>query len=187
MKLFRLTTIPFSLAILLKGQLRFFNQYYEVTAIASDTDKDIWDAIAGREGVRCYPIHIEREIALWKDICSLYKLWRFFKKEQPFIVHANTPKASLLSMIAAKCAGVPHRLYTVTGCRFEAETGIKRKILILMEKITCRAATKVIPEGQGVKKTLIKNKITKKDLQIIANGNINGIDVNYFSLSLPAK
>jgi glycosyltransferase involved in cell wall biosynthesis len=84
-------------------------------------------------------------------------------------------------MLAAKLAMVPHRLYTVTGLRFEAETGIKQKILILMEKITCWAATKVIPEGQGVKNTLIKNRITKKDLRIIANGNINGIDTNYFS------
>jgi glycosyltransferase involved in cell wall biosynthesis len=50
-----------------------------------------------------------------------------------------------------------------------------------MEKIACWAATKVIPEGQGVKNTLQKNKITGKELKVIANGNINGINTDYFS------
>ena len=181
LKLFRITTIPFSLKLLLEGQLEFLNQYYEVTAIASDIDKDSWKIVSEREKVRCFPIHIEREISLWKDIKTLFKFYFLFKKEQPFIVHANTPKASLLGMLAAKFARIPHRLYTVTGLRFEAESGIKRKILIAMEKLTCWAATKVIPEGQGVKKTLQKNKITTKPLQVIANGNINGIDSAHFS------
>jgi glycosyltransferase involved in cell wall biosynthesis len=183
-KLFRLTTIPFSLNILLKGQLAFLNQYYEVTAIASDTDKDVWEIIAEREKVRCHPVHIERNISLLKDLQSIFRLYLFFKKEKPFIVHANTPKASLLGMLAAKWAKVPYRLYTVTGLRFEAEKGIKRKTLIAMEKLTCRAATKVIPEGQGVRNTLMSNKITDKPLQVIANGNINGIDTAYFSSAL---
>jgi len=180
-KLFRLTTIPFSLNFLLKGQLEFLNQYYEVTAIASDIDENFWKIIAEREKVRCFPVHVEREISLWKDMKTLYKLYSLFKKERPYIVHVNTPKASLLSMLAAKCARVPFRLYTVTGLRFEAESGIKRKVLISMEILTCWAATKVIPEGQGVKKTLLSNKITNKPLQVICNGNINGIDTSHFS------
>ena len=183
-KLFRLTTIPHSLYFLLRGQLAFLNQYYEVTAIASDIDKDMWSLIAEQEKVKCYPIHIERDISLWKDIKTLIKLYSFFKKEKSFIIHANTPKASLLGMLAAKFAKVPNRLYTVTGLRFEAERGIKRQVLIAMEKLTCRAATKVIPEGLGVKKTLLKYKITDKPLQVIATGNINGIDTAFFSPAL---
>ena len=180
-KLFRLTTVPFSLNLLLKGQLAFLNQYYEVTAIASDIDNDSWRIVAEREKIKCCPIHIEREISLQKDIITLIKFCSLFKKEKPFIVHANTPKASLLGMLAAKFTRVPNRLYTVTGLRFETAKGMKRKVLIAMERLTCLAATKVIPEGQGVKKTLLKNKITNKPLQITANGNINGIDTAYFS------
>jgi len=184
MKLFRLTTIPSSLNILLRGQLKFLNQFYEVTVIASDVDKDSWKRVREREKVKCYPIHIERDIFLWNDIKTLFNLYRLFKKERPFIVHANTPKASLLGMLAAKFARIPNRLYTVTGLRFESEGGIKRKVLVKVEKLTCLAATKVIPEGKGVKKTLLKYKITNKPLQIISNGNINGIDIDYFSPSL---
>jgi glycosyltransferase involved in cell wall biosynthesis len=181
MKLFRVTTVPQSIEWYLKGQLHFLNQYYEVTAIASAGEKEIWERITEREKVTCKIIAMEREISPFKDLISLIKLYGFFKKEQPYIVHVHTPKASLLSMLAAKGAKVPHRLYTVTGLRFETGTGIKRKVLILMEKLACWAATKVIPEGEGVKNTLIRNNITKKDLKIIGNGNINGIDTRYFS------
>ncbi len=187
-KLFRMTTIPLSLMILLKGQLKYLNQCYEVTAIASGDNEETWNIIAEREGIKCQPIQIERDISLFKDCVSLIKLYRFFRKERPFIVHANTPKASLLSMIAARCAGVHHRLYTVTRLRFEGEKGMKRTLLVLMEKITCYMATKVIPEGLGVKQTLIKNKITRKELTVLGHGNINGIDCEYFSpIHFPKK
>jgi glycosyltransferase involved in cell wall biosynthesis len=180
-KLFRLTTVPTSLANLLKGQLRFMNQYYEVTAIADGKDRKSWEIVAEREGVKCRPVPMERDISILKDIRSLFVLYRLFRKERPYIVHANTPKASLLGMLAAFFSGIPHRIYTVTGLRFETEKGIKREILISMERITCLAATRVIPEGEGVKNTLIRHRITGKELKVVGNGNINGIDIHYFS------
>ena len=180
-KLFRLTTIPLSLNILLKGQLRFLNKYYDVTAIADDNDTESWNAITEREHINIKKIPMKREIAIFSDLKSLGILILFFLKEKPHIVHANTPKASLLGMLAARISGVRHRIYTVTGLRFEGEKGFKRKILIAMEKITCLAASKVIPEGNGVKQTILKHKITKKQLKVIGNGNINGINPEFFN------
>ncbi|MDR2919868.1 MAG: glycosyltransferase family 4 protein [Tannerella sp.] len=180
-KLFRMTTIPLSLNLLLQGQLRFLNQYYQVTAIADGNDLKSWEAVIEREKVQTKKIPMKRDISIFSDIKSLGLLYLFFLKEKPYIVHTNTPKASLLGMIAAFMAGVPHRIYTVTGLRFEGEKGLKRKLLITMEKITCLTATKVIPEGNGVKQTIKKNKITKKPLNVIGNGNINGIDPDLFN------
>ena len=179
LKLFRLTTVPLSFETLLKGQLRFMAQYYDVTMICSDKKRLEKAGIA--EGVKTYAVGLTRRITPVKDLMALWKLYRYFRKEKPFIVHANTPKASLLSMLAAKFAKIPNRLYTVTGLRFEGESGIKRKVLIEMEKCACWAATHVIPEGEGTKNTLLKNEITNKPLQVIANGSINGIDTAYFS------
>ena len=87
----------------------------------------------------------------------------------------------MLSMIASKLASVPHRFYTVTGLRYQGASGLFRTLLMTMERISCYCATKVIPEGEGVKKTLLKDKITSKEMHIIHNGNINGIDTTYFS------
>lgn len=83
-------------------------------------------------------------------------------------------------MVAAWVTRVPYRIYTVTGLRFETAIGNFRKLLIAMEKITCWCATKVIPEGEGVKKALIREKITNRPLRVILNGNINGIDTQHY-------
>lgn len=177
-KFIRITTISLSLDILLKGQLAFLNNYFEVVGVASG--REGLQQVSEREGIRTIHIPMSREISLGQDFRSLILLIRLFIKERPFIVHANTPKASLLSMIAAWITRVPHRIYTVTGLRFETESGNLRKLLIAMEKITCRCATKVIPEGEGVKNTLIKEKITKKPLRVVLHGNINGVDTQYY-------
>ena len=87
---------------------------------------------------------------------------------------------SLLGMFAAWIMQVPHRIYLVTGLRFETLHGLPRFILKTMERITCLCATKVIPEGDGVKMTLLREWITCKPMQKIHNGNINGIDLEYF-------
>jgi glycosyltransferase involved in cell wall biosynthesis len=86
-----------------------------------------------------------------------------------------------LSMIAARLAGVPYRLHTFTGLIFPSKTGLIKNILILMDKILCQCATGIYPEGNGVKSDLVNYKITNKPLKIIANGNINGIDTDFFS------
>jgi glycosyltransferase involved in cell wall biosynthesis len=83
-------------------------------------------------------------------------------------------------MFTAWIVRVPVRIYTVTGLRFETATGNFRRILKLMEMITCKCATDVIPEGNGVARTLVSEHITLKPLAKIHNGNINGIDLRYF-------
>lgn len=179
MKIIRTSTIPVSLSVLLNGQLKFLNQYFEIEAISSSGS--YLDLVSQREGVATFGIDMERGISPVKDILSLYHLYVHFKKESPSIVHSITPKAGLLSMLAAKFAGVPIRMHTFTGLIFPAKTGLTKKILIAMDRLLCWAATNVYPEGNGVKNDLINYRITPKPLKVLANGNVNGIDVHYFS------
>lgn len=178
-KLMRITTVPLSLDVLLVGQLRFLSQYFEVIAVSSGGRA--LTKVNQREGVRTIAVHMERDISVVKDIRSFFALLKLLKREQPLIIHANTPKASLLSMIGGWVCRVPYRIYTVTGLRFEGERAFKKTFLIWMERITCFFATNVIPEGNGVKRKMESYRLTSKPLKVLANGNINGIDVNYFS------
>ena len=177
-KIVRITTADISLDGLLKGQLKFLNQYFEVIGVAKDTG--VLKEVSEREGIRVIDAPLERPISLVKDIKGLWFLYRLFRKEKPWCVHANTPKGSLLAMIAAWFAGVPHRVYTVTGLRYQGAHGMLRTILKTMERLSCLFATNVIPEGQGVLHALQEDNITKKPLHVIWNGNINGIDTEYF-------
>lgn len=176
-KLIRLNTVDWSLGML-QGQLKFLNQEFEVVAVADDSG--LLKEVELREGVRTIGVPMHREISIAADCRSLVALYKLFRREKPHIVHANTPKASLLSMVAAWAARVPHRIYLVTGLRFETTQGVLRFILKTMERITCLCATKVIPEGDGVKATLLRERITRKPMQKIHNGNINGIDLEHY-------
>ena len=178
-KLIRTTTIPLSLDVLLKGQLQFLNAHYQVIAVSGDDA--LLHKVAQREQVQVLPIAMQRAISPINDLISLYKLYQCFKKEQPLIVHSITPKAGLLSMIAAYFAKVPIRMHTFTGLIFPSKKGFFKHLLIAMDRLLCVFATHIYPEGEGVKQQLIANNITTKPLNVLAYGNINGVDTAYFN------
>jgi len=179
-KLARITTVPISLEKLLNNQLLFMKDYYDVTAISSD--KEHLEKIGQSQNIPVYAIEMTRKITLWKDLKALWKLYRYFKKEQPLIVHTHTPKAGTIGMIASKLAGVPHRLHTVAGLPLLEINGNKRKLLNLVEKVTYSCASKIYPNSFGLKNIIIQEGFCKPEkLKIIANGSTNGIDSQFFN------
>ncbi|MCS3868288.1 glycosyltransferase involved in cell wall biosynthesis [Chryseobacterium ginsenosidimutans] len=179
MKIIRTSTVPLSLNVLLKGQLKFLNEFYDIVGISSEGE--LLDEVEQREGIKTIEVNMERGISPLKDLTSLYKLYKILKTEKPVIVHSITPKAGLLTMLSAKMAGVPIRVHTFTGLIFPTRKGMIQKLLIGMDKLLCSAATHIYPEGEGVKQDLIDYKITSKYLKVIGNGNVNGIDLEHFS------
>lgn len=178
-KLIRTATVPLSLNVLLRGQLEFLSRYFDVTAL-SGAGPDM-DETSRREKVKTRIIEMRRNISPLHDLISLWKLYHYFRKERPGIVHSITPKAGLLSMVAARAAGVPVRMHTFTGLIFPTRAGMMQKLLIAMDRLLCRAATHIYPEGYGVRNDLLRYKITAKPLKVLANGNVNGIDPERFS------
>ena len=178
-KLIRTSTVPESLYSLLKGQLQFLSQYYEIIGISSKGT--FLDETSKRESVKVIGVDMVRGISPFNDLISLIRLYIQFRKEKPTIVHSITPKAGLLSMLAAKMAGVPIRMHTFTGLVFPTRTGAMQKLLIKMDQLLCWAATNIYPEGSGVKNDLISFNITSKPLKVLANGNVNGIDTHHFT------
>lgn len=180
-KIIRATTIPLSLDIFCKDMLKELSSQYEILAVSSPGEE--LDRVAAREGVAIAKVAMQRHIAPFRDFISLLKLIRLFHREKPWIVHSMTPKAGLLCMIAAKVCRVPHRIHTFTGLIWPTASGLKRKILIATDKLLCSCATIIIPEGNGVKQDLLSARITSKPLNVLANGNVRGIDLNHYRLS----
>ena len=179
-KIVRAATIGLSLNAFCRGLLRELTEEgYEVVALSS-SDADL-QQVGEREGVRTIGVPMERRISPLKDLVSLVRLIRVLRKEKPDMVHSMTPKAGLLCMMAAKMAGVPVRVHTFTGLVWPTSTGLKRKVLMLTDKITCVCASHIIPEGEGVKSDLISGGITKKPLKVLGYGNVMGVDLKRFS------
>ena len=179
LKIIRATTVPVSLNAFCKGMLKDLSEKYEVVALSSP-GKDL-DIVGEREGVRTIAVPMERHISLFKDFEALIKMIGVFHKEKPTMVHSMTPKAGLLCMVASWLTRVPVRVHTFTGLVFPTSTGLKRRILMATDWLTCACATHVIPEGEGVKNDLLNNGITKKPLKVLGYGNVMGVDMERFS------
>jgi len=186
LKIIRVTTKPISLSILLKGQLKYINKFHDMVAISSP-GKELID-FKNEEGIKTISLNMTRKITPFKDIISLIKMIKILKKEHPDVVHSHTPKAGIISMLASVICKIPHRLHTVAGLPLMEATGLRRKILLFVEWLTYKCATKVYPNSYGLKKFILENiSISKKKFLVIGSGSSNGIDTDYFNRTKEVK
>lgn len=178
-KFYITTTIAASLSFF-KGQPRKWLECYDVCALSSDKDKLI--AFAGEEGIACVHVPMKREISLWADFCCLCRFICIFIKEKPYIVHGNTPKASMLSMVAAWITCRPVRIYMCHGLRYQGAQGMLRKLLMFMEKLSCTCATHVLCVSKGVANTMLQDGLcNEKKIQVVGYGSAGGVDLEKFN------
>ncbi len=176
-KLFIITTVPMSF-VFFKGQLLVLREKFDLTLVSSP-EPALYET-ATYNKVKSHGIKMAREISLFSDLVSLFRLILYFLSDKPDILHANTPKASLLSLAAGWLCQVPTRIYYVHGLRYQGEKGFNEKLLMNMEKLSCFFATDIIAVSNGVKDHLQQDFITSKEITVIWNGSINGIDLDYF-------
>jgi len=165
---------------LLHGQLKYFaGKGYDVYLMAPGTERT--RSFVEKEGATLLPISIERTISPLKDLKTLVQINGVLRKVKPDIVNFGTPKVSLLGMMAARITGVPFRIYTCRGFRFEHEAGKKRKFLIQLEKVTAKCAHKVICISNSVKDLGVSEGIFKAEKAVtIGRGSSNGINLDRF-------
>lgn len=138
--------------------------------------------VQNEEGIPVKAVELSRKITPIQDLKSLWAMYRLLKKESPQIVHTHTPKAGIIGMLAAKLAGVPHRLHTVAGLPLMEASGNKRTLLNAVEKLTYACATKVYPNSKGLAEFIETNQFTSSNkLKVIANGSSNGINTNHYT------
>lgn len=179
-KKFYITTTVAQTLFFFNGQPRLWKQDFDVTAIAGEKDRLI--QFAEEEGINYHYIPMHREISFLSDFICLFRFIWLFIKERPYIVHGNTPKASMLSMLAAWLTFRPVRIYMCHGLRYQSEVGTLRKILMAMEWLSCHCATKVISVSNGVKDQLIKDGLcSRKKGEVIRYGTAGGINIDFFS------
>ncbi|MBL0744017.1 glycosyltransferase family 4 protein [Chryseolinea lacunae] len=177
--LMRITTVPISLHLLLKGQFAYMReQGYDVCTVSAE-GPEIPEVL--KEGVEHYVLPFTRKITPIQDLQCLLQLIRLMRRLKPDVVHTHTPKAGLLGMMAARWCGVKVRMHTVAGLPLMEATGLKRTVLDATEKITYACATRVYPNSTGLKEfmlTVLKTDPSK--VQIIGKGSSNGIDTTFF-------
>lgn len=178
----RITTIPISLKVLLKGQLRFMQQNeFKVIAVSAN-GKEV-DELKLQESCDHFIIPLTRNINPIQDIICIIKLTKYLKKIKPTIVHTHTPKAGFVGMMAAYIANVPIRLHTIAGLPWITTNGAKKYALKFVEKITAVASNKVYVNSRSLLVYLGEQQIANKKFTVLGSGTSNGIDTKYFASS----
>lgn len=176
-KLIIITTVPMSLATLVKGQAKYLSSYFDVKLVTSFSEKN--QEISKDEGVELKSIDMTRQITIIKDLKALIELYKYFKNQKPDIVYTFTPKAGLLGMMASFLSRVPVRIHNIVGMPLMEATGKKFILLKFIERLTYFFSTNLFCNSFGLKKFINEN-LTKKDVKVIAQGSINGVDTEFF-------
>jgi len=173
-KLVHLTTVPETLRVL-SGQLSYMrSRGFLVEAISSPGEqlKSLGETI----GMKTHAVAMTRAISPVQDIISVLKLVRLFREIKPQIVHAHTPKAGLLGMLAAYITDTPIRIYHIRGLRLETAIGWKRKLLAACESVACRLAQRVLCVSRSVRQVAIDEKlVTDEKIKVLLQGS-HGVD-----------
>ena len=177
-KFFIITTIPLSL-MFFKGQITMLKTTFDVRLISSPGE--LLENAARNEEAKMHAVLMSREIDFFNDTISFFKILKLLIRERPDIIHCNTPKASLLFLIAGFILRVPCRIYYIHGFKYHGAIGLKRKFLKVIEIITCFFASDIIAVSKGVQQE-VASDLTNKEVKIIGNGSINGIDLSQFAV-----
>jgi glycosyltransferase involved in cell wall biosynthesis len=169
--------------MLLRGQLAAAHDFgFDVTVMSSPGE--IADRVLETEGVAHMPIAMERGIAPLRDIRSLAHIFLAVNTLRPHIVNAGTPKAGLLVTTASWLAGVPCRVHTLRGLRFETMRGPKRALLRALTKISCALAHRVICISPSLRDRALELGLAPADkLVVLGAGSSNGLDIERFCSS----
>lgn len=178
-RLMLVTTVPDTMASILVGQPRHLAGSFDVSLVTSPGS--LVGRVEQREGLSVTAVPMERGIHPVKDLVSIWRMWRNLRQQRPDVVHSYTPKAGLVAMLSAWLCGVPVRVHTFTGLIFPTATGLKKRILIWVDRLICACATHVVPEGLGVQQDLERYRITDKPMKVIGYGNIAGVNTEHFN------
>jgi len=174
------TTVPQTQWAFLRGQNAYMRaKGFDVHAVASPGER-LAD-LAERDGVTTHAVHISRTIEPFRDLASLYQLWRVFRRLHPTIVVVSTPKAALLGAISSWVARVPVRAFLYRGSITESASGARRVVFRFLERLTALLCHQVICVAPSLLEFAREHGILPPGKGVVlVNGMSNGIDARRF-------
>lgn len=179
----RISTVPFFVVAQLKQQIaELGEQGAKVTVVASNEPE--LSLLEGLPNVRCVSIDIPRSISPWRDLNALIRLYLLFRQERIQIAHSTTPKAGLLTALAAFAARVPVRMHTFTGQPWATMTGVKRFLARTSDKLVGQLNTRCYADSPSQCQYLISQRVLKeRQLFVLGAGSLAGVDTQRFDKS----
>jgi glycosyltransferase involved in cell wall biosynthesis len=148
---------------------------FEVLAISSPGRA--LDRFGRDERIPTQAVEMARRVTPLRDLLAVGRIYRHFRRIQPHIVHAHTPKGGLLAMIAAWLARVPVRIYHIHGLPYMTSTGLRRTMLRCTERIACALAHQVFSVSHSIREVAVTERLCAVNkVAVLRSGTVNGVD-----------
>ena len=105
---------PLQAVLLTREMKKLGFQTALVAGSCSPQDGDMSYLLGAGDEVHWIP-QMSRPVSLFRDLAALFRLYRYFSRTRPDIVHTHTAKAGALGRVAARLAGVPAVVHTFHG------------------------------------------------------------------------
>lgn len=185
-KIVIVSAVPETILAFMPKHLQALTGEYSTYAVCSNASNIPAERLIS--DVEYIDLSIERKISLFRDLLSLFKLIHFFRSHQFTLVQSITPKAGLLSMLAAWICRVPIRIHVFTGQVWVTKIGFSRWYLKSFDRLIAMLATSLLTDSPSQKQFLIAEGIASThDIQVLGGGSICGVDTLRFKPNEEAK
>lgn len=107
---------------------------YEIHLVSSEEGYN--EALMQNYDFKLHFIPMNRQIHVFDDMVSIFRMTQLFRKEKYQIVHTHTAKAGIIGRVAGRLAGVPVVIHTSHGLPFyEGQSKLKYYTYRFLEKI----------------------------------------------------
>ena len=180
-KVCRISSVSFYLISQLRNQAEYMRDIGMDVVLVSSGGPELSEMEFSR-GLTHEIIEIPRLLDPWNDLIALLKLINLFLRHKFNIVHSTTPKAGLLTAVAAFFAGVPIRLHTWTGQQWINLKGPMRFVSRMADKLIGILNTQCYADSKSQRQFLIDEKIVSPEkITVIGDGSLAGVDVDRFN------
>lgn len=138
-------------------------------------------------GARFVEIPMNKNVVNPKEDLKYQKaLYELFKKEKPDVVLGYTSKPVIYGSIAAKKAGVPHKVAMITGLGYAFTAQTKkakaiRAVMSVLYKKALNCADTVIFQNPDDREQFVSSGLVKSEKCRVVNGS--GVNTNRFSVA----
>lgn len=188
LRVLHVVTISFTLPYFIGNQFKYFKEKgVDYFVVASPSSHFL--AYADEMSFKPFPIIISRTFSPIQDFKSILAVRKVILENKIDLVIGHTPKGGLIAMIAAYISGLRNSVYVRHGIMFETSKGLKRILLIAVEKLTGALAKKVVCVSPSILKISNKKNLSRHSKNfLLGRGTCNGINGSRFNrLNIPTS
>jgi glycosyltransferase involved in cell wall biosynthesis len=125
-------------------------------------------------------VRLRRTPSPMVDAFHLVRLWSIMLATRPRLVHASTPKAGLLGVLAGRLSARPHVVFQMRGLRSEGGRGLRSRLVGLLETISLRLAHVVVYNSESLRIAAGRTEASFDRHVVIGRGSSIGVDIDRF-------